>query len=395
MQNYQWENVGIMLPFETGKEQKPMLQEEGTMDTLSRRKFFGKALLAGAGAVLTYPIAPSDLGRAQTADLSHGFSDIDPGFLAGQVVDIQPSGLLAIQDLDSLIRYARSTPISRTWKAASWNVNPLAAGDCVYVRGQLDQDGVLEVDKLWANIGTITDTVIGRQPTEITVQLENGTEHLFRVVDQMDVETPGGIFMPLDTSGLHVGISVQVIGFHDPATGDLTASRIWRFGAPTADSLAAADGDIVAQTATSVTLGGLTTFFCCGPGGNFCGWACPNRGGGSCGGCRGDMLHMAWPKITNLAGGDCGPFCPSPGCPCIAPEWPRLPCFTSVSLVNPCTGGAANVIIQDCGPVIRCRQPIQCEQRFRIKFDLTPCAFTAIGGNLNDGLATVHATVTL
>jgi hypothetical protein len=48
--------------------------------------------------------------------------------------------------------------------------------------------------------------------------------------------------------------------------------------------------------------------------------------------------------------------------------------------------------VKDCGPTVHCISPKGCNNYTKVKFDLTPCAFSRIG-NLDSGTATCHATV--
>ena len=63
-----------------------------------------------------------------------------------------------------------------------------------------------------------------------------------------------------------------------------------------------------------------------------------------------------------------------------------IPCGTDYFVYNPCTGSYVTARVKDCGPTIRCNATSTgCTGRNKVKFDLTPCAFSKIG-NLNDGV---------
>lgn len=48
--------------------------------------------------------------------------------------------------------------------------------------------------------------------------------------------------------------------------------------------------------------------------------------------------------------------------------------------------------IQDCGPTQTCRSAFGCKSYVTHKFDLTPCTFTAIGGDLSAGYVDCNVT---
>jgi hypothetical protein len=57
---------------------------------------------------------------------------------------------------------------------------------------------------------------------------------------------------------------------------------------------------------------------------------------------------------------------------------------------NPCIGTIVTVRIRDCGPTIRCVSD-HCNYN-HVKYDLTPCGFTATGKDLSAGLQGIQAT---
>jgi hypothetical protein len=353
------------------------------VDTLSRREFLSRALLAGAGAVFVAPAS----ARASAVPQDPDSFDTDPGFLAGQVVDIATSGDLAILDLDSKVRLARLGTDSGVWKLGQWSLQPPSIGDCLYVRGELAADAILYVRRAWANIDSLAGETLEVTSSGATVRSRDDSELHLAVTDETELIVPGVGVRP-SLSDLHEGDLVQVIAYHQ--ADEIVATRI--FVAPQDFAGTAAAGSVgdaeSLQVAATCIRKGLTTWFCCGNVSG-CGRCSGSSGPGACtgtGGCRSDRLHMAWPKL----GTGCGPFCSN--C-CLGADFERLACYTSVTVKNPCNNNSVTVRIRDCGPTIRCVDPMTCKSRTKIMFDLTPCAFSAIG-NLDAGIIACNATFT-
>jgi hypothetical protein len=95
---------------------------------------------------------------------------------------------------------------------------------------------------------------------------------------------------------------------------------------------------------------------------------------------------MAWPKLTT----GCGPFF---GDCSLSSDFPRHACGSCVDIMNPCVGTIVTVRIRDCGPTVHCVSP-KCNGYDHVAYDLTPCAFTALGKSLSDGVQGVQVTTT-
>ncbi|MDQ3981366.1 MAG: septal ring lytic transglycosylase RlpA family protein [Actinomycetota bacterium] len=352
------------------------------MSSVSRRRFLGEALLAGAGATVLRPFAPGELA-GPAADASEE-SDLDPNFVAGQVVDVS-DGRIIVRNPDDELRELAVTSGSGIWKRAEWNGAAVTVDDCIYARGEADESGRLVVERLWANIAAFTGRVHDARRTSVTLEMPSGAHRTTAVIERTEVESRRGGFGRGSASHLRPGDVVQVVEFNEPGADDYTASRLLLMSG-TQSATVVDDEDIVdIDFATNTcTYKGLTTWFCCGSVGG-CG-RCGNDGssGGACGGCRSDSNHMAWPKI----GTGCGPFCDN--C-CVPSNFPRLPCGRSVTVRNPCNSRSQSVRIRDCGPQIRCVSDTGCNNWNKVKFDLTPCAFSAIG-NLDAGRINCRAS---
>lgn len=355
------------------------------MTSISRRTFLGNAALAGVGTTVFGPLSAAS--GQEEAGTGGPISDIDPGFVAGNVVAIGPAGEITVRDPDAALRVLRIDNLSHIWKEAQWNVESLSIGDCIYARGELGSDGILSVERLWANIGSLAGSVKTVTPDELVLTLDSGEEHSTRVIDLTEVQAPSGAFVVGDVSGLGVGTDVQLIEFVDPQSGASTSSRVLLLSGVDGVSVAASDEDRKLLDRVGLeSERGLTSWFCCGNVGG-CGSGCGASGGGQCGGCRSDRNHMAWPKTKNGTS-KCGPFI---GNCDFSSVMARLKCDSDVSLLNPCHNKSVNVKVKDCGPTMRCVSPTGCKDRQKVKFDLTPCAFSAIG-DLAAGLNTVNAT---
>jgi hypothetical protein len=195
---------------------------------------------------------------------------------------------------------------------------------------------------------------------------------------------------------MKAGDDLVVIAFRDTTTGDLIAHRMEAseaFGqgavspepSPVAGTMHTSgrrpqDHGLVAHAATHFPIArqGNASWFCCG---NVSGCGqCGSSGGGYCSGCRSDAQHMAWPLVSSCTA-------PCVGC-CLPGDFPRYGCDTRFYCENACSGWTTIVTIKDCGPNPRCRST-GCQSYDSVRFDLTPCAFSAIHGDFALGHANV------
>lgn len=345
------------------------------MQAQNRREFLSKALAAGAGATL---LSPFQVGSAQASSDASTPTDIDPGFAAGEVVAVGVDGTIKVLDYDGSVRQLVVQPGSRVWKAGAFErPDILAEHDCIYARGAVNQsDSSLIVDSLWANISSFPGTVQGRTSSQLTLQLTDGTQQRLGVVAATESDLPHGESIAGSVMGFAIGAPVQAVVFSDPETKQLTASRVIALETPGAPD-PAVNPDVYNT--------GIASFFCCGNVSG-CGTCHVGSGGGACGGCRSDRFHMAWPKLTT----GCGPYC---GNCCLRLSFPRVACNTQVYISSVCRNQSALVYVKDCGPTVHCRSNYGCGNLPKILYDLTPCAFTAVGGGLSDGLVDIGASI--
>ncbi len=375
------------------------------MDTISRRNFLGNALLAGAGTTFLQKLSPLELRRAaKVPPPGVAFEDFDPNFIAGRVVENLGEGRYMVTDSDSQARVIKVAPSSRVWKQGFWNRFGLQEDDCQYSRGTLQGDGTLEIDRLWVHIFNFPGVVANVQEKRLTIQNAwSGDEFEMPVLDHTEVQTRRGDFVRGSTADLTTEELVQTVGFGDLQHGTFRPTRIIRRSrgngpsggeeqssdsepgeVTTVQEITQPDGSKKHQCQT--TYFGLTSWFCCG-GVLACGATCTDQHpqckenncggfGGFCTGCRTDNMSLAWPNVCNGAGTDCRRTSCVSCCPSSVPEFT---CQQELVAQNPCNLNAVTVRVRDHGPVIHCLGPITCKNRDTVRFDLTACAFSALG----------------
>ena len=352
------------------------------MSTVSRRQLLGSAILAGAGAT-----AIRELGRFDPAEAAT-HPDADPNFLMGQVVKYDPdTGLFQVLDLDLQVRTAKLTSASRVWKRGTWNNVPLALNDCVMSRGTLNPKSDLLIANLWVDIHNFRGQLTSIGASAVTFEHAHGSSKsrsksiTAAVNSRTGINAEGGVVAG-STKALTPGQYVNVIGYGDPSAGAFVATLI-------IGSVANAGPEpapIVSPKLNCTTYQHIASWFCCGNVSSACGANCAGSGGGACGDCRADRLHMAWSHLSTTG---CNADC----CGNCCRTHISVGCGHSVSISNPCLGHSATATVHDCGPCVHCISNFGCMNRNAVAIDLTPCSFTALGGTLNSGLQTCDATI--
>ncbi len=336
------------------------------MSEVSRRRFLTEAAVTAAGTTMLGSVV-SGLARPAKAVAAAAIGP-DPNFVAGEIIGQQSSSLFTVRDIDGAIRSIRTTSSSRLWKEGLFNTASLTTGDCLYATGEQEDEDVLAIERLWANISSFPAEIVSTGHAQLALRGRQGHVEPVRIVGLTEVHGPRGVVKG-DASMLQVGTGVQVIQYHDPATGQATATRLISF---------TTEGEPAVEPAVSGSAVGLATWFCCGnvnscgsgEGGNA---SCIGSGNGACGNCKANEKQLAWPLLTT----GCGPYCPESGC-CVS--LPRLECGHEVAVLNPCNGKEdPHLHVADCGPTVHCVSNTTCESRSGVKFDLTPCAFAALG----------------
>lgn len=366
------------------------------MDQQTRRAFLGRALLAGAGATILRPISNQDFASAR--GLGGEVEEVDPTFAAGRVMEITGPDALVLNP-DGLLQRLHVGSSFRLWKQGVWDQQRLAPGDCIYARGELLSEGILDALQAWVSIQSFRGEILESSTDGFRVAIDKGNTLDLHTIESTEVQLTDGDFALGTPESLRAGDVVQIVGFEDPLSGVITPTRVLLLSSPAVTPSFVGD-DLIDPPAPDddeslpqcpYTYKGLTTWFCCG-GVTGCGAGnrCPgNTSGGSCGGCRSDRQHMAWPKLKN----GCGPFCDTSCAQCIG-NMPRLACGKSVTIKNPCNGNSTVAHVKDCGPTVHCQSQTGCNDYTKVKFDLTPCAFSQLG-NLDTGVISCHATVNL
>jgi hypothetical protein len=371
------------------------------MDVQSRRHFLGKALFAGAGATLLRPYAASagtqraaPESRASQAPQTPGV-DFDPEVLAGRVVDTGRDGTLAIVDQQgcSNVRLAKPSADSSLWKAGVINGPPIAAGDAVYARGKPAANNGFIIDRLWANIDNFRAQVSRASPDVLSLrEARTGNPVDAHIVELTRTVRSDSTAISGSASGIRAGEVVQVVTAGDAATNERVATLIVSLS-PTVP-IRPQGSPIRPLGHIDVQYNGITSWFCCGNDCSqcaHCGAHCSGCGGTNCCGCgkgacscyecKSYLNAIAWPKIYKCDNSHCGPY---QGNCSVGSGVTRHSCGTCFDIECECNGKQVRVRIRDCGPVIHCPSQSYCAE-VKVKFDLTPCAFSAIT-SLSDGL---------
>lgn len=334
------------------------------------------------------------MGAERSWRLEHPSQLVDPGFVAGRVVDVAGRGDLTVLDSDEQLRPIRTDERTRVWSEGRWSTDGLGAGRCIYARGAVDPEGVLAVDKAWIGIENVTAALVAARPGTATIRFDNGVDVEVRVTGETDVVVPGVAVAKGDVSAIRRGTVVRIIGFGDFDSG-FTATRIFSMTGHATASTPERRSLASAGRVSSSTIDGLASWMCCG-GVNSCGsgqctkypQCCPPPGSGACTTCRTDLSGFAYPNVVKYDGLVCDFHCNS-GC---CPSMPRLHCGDVAGIRNLCTGIVGAYSIVECGPSVRCISPHGCNGFVTVKFDLTACAFTGLGGSLDAGFINARVT---
>lgn len=351
------------------------------VDIGTRRTFLSQALAAGAGASLYLAVESADAGAAGASAATD-----DPGFAAGQVVAYDAAtGVVSLVNEDLVVQALQLGSGTQLWKDGAWNDASLSTGDCLYARGTPDGT-TISADRVWVDVGMLDVTVVSVASGAISVILPSGETVLCAIAPSTSVLTPTGMVVG-SASALRAGQGASIVGYGDPAGGTYTASVIYPW-VPATDSDPAAQIGSGPDVNCSYYYYGLASYFCCG-GVQGCHSNCSDKGSnGACGDCKSTNLQCAWPTIPGCdytCGHSCNSCCTS---------LPQLPCGKQVTFENLCNSRSVAATVVDCGPCVRCVGGVGCDNYKTVKFDLTPCAFSAIG-DLATGLLNVRATVFL
>lgn len=359
------------------------------MDRLTRRTLLTRALLAGSGATVVAAVGSGasradDRPAAERTSLDPTF---DPNFVAGRIVEAA-AGTLVVLDPDAEFRRVRLGPQGRVWREGLWTY-ALGVDDCIYARGKVGHDGVLDIANAWVSIVNLAGALVRGSARSLTIDLHRDDLSPVSIElapgAMMENGKPAASGVPL----LRSGTALRVIGFESRSTREVVATFV--AGSANGTPLPVEQSPLV--TATGKIYYGVASWQCCG-GVNGCGSECcscspkrccpPPASHGACGTCRTDRHGIAWPYLTT------GCTAPCSSC-CVGLD--RLACGAPVTVTNMCNQqkGSYSVPVNDCGPNIRCVAATRCKGYQVVKWDLTACTFTAIGGNLAAGLIDTQA----
>lgn len=372
----------------------------------NRRQFLGRALMAGAGAVVLMPAPAKASPRSSTASSATG---VDPNFVAGQVAQLDGDSVTVVQ-ADGTVQPMLLTSSSQVWKQGEVGAQPLQVGDGLYARGIVNPAGALQVDNAWVGIANFSGTIVQPGSQQLVVSLDGGLGNQAAQVNPAGtmLEANGGTQVVDSLSALAGGDYVQVIGYCSAdSPSAITATRILLFPAaytgPTGTESSSPQPPPGSSTSPSdatccqYSYQRIATWMCCG-GVNDCGsldHRCYAAGTGKCGTCYTNVHGIAWPNTYDANGQNECEVATQGGSSC-DPQLPFLDCGTSVDVHGMCTGKSVTTQVVDCGPVPRCTTTNRgCYDYYRIAFDLTACAFTYLGGGLDYGHLDVQCTVCL
>jgi hypothetical protein len=275
---------------------------------------------------------------------------------------------------------------SQIWRAGVEAAGVLGVGDCIYGRGRVMPEGVLELDNAWVSIFNFSGS-LGAKGRRRQFTFVHDRDDLAPIPMSIAglAKTPLGTDAVAAIGSLKIGAPLTVVGYTSPA-GDLVATMI--AAAPDTPVSPAESTPVI--TSTGKIIYGVATWQCCG-GVSGCGSqyqpGCnpPPPGKGACQTCRTDQQGLAWPHETTT-----GCSAPCHSC-CITLD--GLACGTYVTICNMCPPNyCAAIPINDCGPNARCVPATRCQGYQVAKWDLTACTFTGIGGNLGAGMLDSQAT---
>jgi hypothetical protein len=360
------------------------------MNSLTRRNLLRRALAAGVGASAFEAFSTSPEAAVTS---SRDLPPIDPTFVAGRVVEVGRGGSVRVLDHHSALHDVRFDGRTSIWREGEWGGTGLLNDDCIYAHGELEPDGALRVLKAWIDIDNFLATIVRITSKGAVLRPISGDEEEVAFGPSTRFHDFGGLSADVPRM-IRPGVPVQVISF-GKSPDRQTAHRVIPLAtAGVSETPAEASGAAPLST-TSVDIFGVSSWECCG-GHQGCGSSgrCAANGLGYCNNgadCFTDRTGMAYPVLPGK-NSTCNPSCLPPGATKCCPVMPQLYCGFVGSITNVCTGQFAFVSIVDHGPCTRSIPAFGCNRYVCVKFDLTACTFTSIGGDLDTGLLDAHFT---
>jgi hypothetical protein len=341
---------GVHPPDPDGRSlvQDPAAGSEPRSDTRSPAVRHGWPRSSPGGALAAS--APGGLYRAVT----------------GQIIDVSPH-VIAIGDAGGERRFAL-TADATAWRGGPLEPSALSSGDEAVIRLLPAQPGV--ADRVWANIGRVTGTIMVRDEDRLIVA-EGATRKLQTVIIPARTKVRVQVRFP----NLQPGYLIDIIGIRrrDHLEGLLPATPQPNYRSDLIHREHQAGGRI------SETITGSATWH--------------DSADEPYG-----VLGVSYPAIDPAAGcredsmAGFGPGAPAPA----FRDLPYLAVGTALNVRNECTGISCTLPVTGCAPMARLFNDrcVACANSPRGRVaDLTVASFVALGGELADGCFSATLTI--
>ena len=286
--------------------------------------------------------------------------------VTGQIIDVSPH-VIAIGDAGGERRFAL-TADATAWRGGPLEPSALSSGDEAVIRLLPAQPGV--ADRVWANIGRVTGTIMVRDEDRLIVA-EGATRKLQTVVIPARTKVRVQVRFP----NLQPGYLIDIIGIRrrDHLEGLLPATPQPNYRSDLIHREHQAGGRLPETITGSAT------------------WhdSADEPYG---------VLGVSYPAVDPAAGcredsmAGFGPGEPAPA----FRDLPYLAVGTALNVRNECTGIACTLPVTGCAPMARLFNDrcVACANSPRGRVaDLTMASFVALGGELEDGCFSATLTI--
>src|ERR1022692_1482503 len=285
--------------------------------------------------------------------------------VTGQIIDVSPH-VIAIGDAGGERRFAL-TAEATAWRGSPLEPSALSSGDEAVIRLRPSQPGV--ADRIWANIGRVTGTIMVRDEDRLIVA-EGATRKLQTVIIPAHTRVRVQVRFP----NLQPGYLTDIIGIrrHDHLEGLLPATPQPNYRSDLIQREREAGGRL------SETITGSATWH-----------DSDDEPYG--------VLGVSYPAVDPAAG--CLEDSMAGFGPGEAPAFRDLPYLavgTALNVRNECTGISCPLPVTGCAPMARLFNDrcVACANSPRGRVaDLTVASFVALGGELEDGCFSATLTI--
>lgn len=203
---------------------------------MRRRTFLKVATIGGMAALnFLYPGITNILSAAKTSVLAAPNTGMkpqwdptfDPDFAGGRIVEMIANGVI-LESGDEL-RAVRITPDTQIWKEDFFSAKKikLQIGDHMDVRGIGLEDGSVEAQRAWINIGRLDGIVEQVSPSGLVLKNRHGYSRAIEVSSKLEVvRAKAGTPLPNHLLSLVPGNSIGSVGLRLP-NGGFRATKIW------------------------------------------------------------------------------------------------------------------------------------------------------------------------